>query len=108
MDDDAVLKGHMRDTVRLREMGLQRAQLNREVLDGLINIANHDRRTKLADALLQHQDSTIRQLEELAEAQYQSRLLSYALCAMESDHSLTPDAAIAQVESMMVEAAIYA
>lgn len=104
--DDAVLTGHMRATVRLREMGIQRAQLNREVVDGLINIATHDRRPTLVTSLRQHRDSTTQQLEELAEAQYRSRLLYYALCAMESDHSLTPDDAIAHVESMMLEAAV--
>lgn len=103
MDDDVALKGHMRATVCLREMGLQRAELNREVLDGLINIANHGGRPKLAEALRQHRDSTTRELLEAAEAQYRSRLLYYALCTMECDHSLTPDDAIAQAESMVLE-----
>jgi hypothetical protein len=40
-------------------------------------------------------------LEDLAEAQYRSRLLYYALCAMEGDHSVTPDDAIVHVESLM-------
>jgi hypothetical protein len=38
--------------------------------------------------------------------QYRSRLYSYALCAMENDHSLTPDDAITQAESRVLEAAI--
>jgi hypothetical protein len=42
----------------------------------------------------------------MSEEQYQSRLLYYALCAMESDHSLAPDDAITQAESRVLEAAI--
>jgi hypothetical protein len=108
MDDDAVLTGHMRATVRLREIGLQQAHLNREVLDGLMNIATHDHRPELVKSLRHHRDATTKQLEEAAETQYQRRLLYYALCAMESDHSLTPDEAIAHVESLVLEAAICA
>jgi hypothetical protein len=49
-------------------MGLQQAQINREVLDGLIGIAEHDQRPQLAELIRQHRDSTTKRLEEFAEA----------------------------------------
>ena len=49
---------------------------------------------------------TFPQLIGCRKRMYRSHLLSYALCAIESDHSLTPDVAIAHVESIMLEAAV--
>lgn len=104
MDD--CLKQHMCATVQLRESKLQRVESARNIYRGLINIAKLGGHEKLPDLLQRQSDSHVKALEELAEEQYQSRLLYYVLCAMESDHSLTPDDAIAQAESMVLEAVI--
>jgi hypothetical protein len=102
------LQQHMRTTVRLREMKLQRVEITRTIYQDLAAIARHDGDNDLAQMLTQHRDQHLKALEELAEAQYRSRLYYYALCLMEQNHSLTPDDAIAQAETLVLEAVIEA
>lgn len=106
MDDDAVLKGHMLACVRLRELGLQRARVVTQTFQSLINIARHDGRARLAEALELQQTSITQELEELAEARYQIRLRHYALCLMENDRTLTADSAISHAETLVLESVI--
>ena len=68
------------------------------IYQGLITILKRGGHEKLPELLECQSESHRKALEELAEAQYQSRILYYALCMMESDHALTPDEAITEAE----------
>ena len=103
---DKCLQQHMCATVQLRESKLQRAAVTRDIYQGLITILKRGGHEKLPELLECQSESHRKALEELAEAQYQSRILYYALCMMESDHALTPDEAIAEAESMVLQVVI--
>jgi hypothetical protein len=104
------LKEHMRATVRLRELKLERLDLTRSIYDDFATIARHDGDEDLAQMLLQHGAEHLKALEQLAENEYQSRLRYYALCftLADGESDLKAKDMIARIESMVLEAAVAA
>ena len=102
------IREHMCATARLRESMLRRAELAKGAYEGLGKIAKQAGCPKLLTLLESLRDSHVKTLEQLADAEYRSRLLYYALCLTESDPGLTPDDAIVQAETLVLEAAVGA
>lgn len=108
---DESVKEHMRATVKIRELGLQNADVTRRVYEEIVSalrlLEREDPHAKgLADGIKALGDDHVKDIKSLAEAEYQCRLKSYVLAAMVADPTLKATDAFPIAEAMVLEAAV--